>query len=304
MNFKKIIAILLTTAAVSSVLAIPASAEWEKADGKTYWTEDGKKATGFEKIDGSYYYFKQADGSMATGWMKISGKYYYFSKSSGKMLAGNTYKIDGKTYKFGADGVWDGKTGGTAASSSGTTAKATTGYRNGVWGEKLSATKKRVGSDWVSVMEGEEISLGMDMGVAWTKYGDTKSIGSVDMYIYTEDALFAGATMYIGTSPLKNGKPTEEMPTTNLTKAQINALAKSLATKAVKNAGKEVDPELIESSTDTSSFDGFRMFAGETAIACIVYNYDDNMIMYIEISTEAMAELSGYSVDDIIAELF
>jgi hypothetical protein len=304
MNFKKIIAVFLTTAAVSAVLAVPASADWEKKDGKTYYTEDGKKATGFEEIDGSTYYFKQADGSMATGWLKINGKYYYFSKSNGKMLAGKTYKIDGKTYKFGADGVWDGKTAGAAASSSGTSASASKGFKNAAWGEKMSVTEKRIGSDWMSIMEDEDLSLGMDMGVDWTKYGDTKTIGSLDMYIYTEDALFAGATVYAGTSPLKNGKPTEEMPTTNLTKAQINALAKMLDTKATKNAGKEVDPELVGASADISEFDGLKMYAGETTIACVIWSYDDNMIMYVEISTEIMADLTGYTVDEVIAELF
>jgi hypothetical protein len=302
MNFKKIIALVLTTATVSAVMAIPASAEWEKKDGKTYWTEDGTKATGFEKIDGSTYYFKQADGSMATGWMKIGGKYYYFSKSNGKMLAGKTYKIDGKTYKFDANGVCADRSG-NAASASTTTAKASTGFKSGVWGEKMSATEKRVGSDWISVMEGEELSVGMDMGVNWTKYGDTKSIGSLDVYIYTENALFAGATVYMGTSPLKNGKPTEEIPTTNLTKAQINALAKSLEAKALKNAGKEVDNELLGLDGNTD-FDGMKVYAGESVIAAVVWTYDDNMIMYIEMSMESMADLTGYSVDEIIAELF
>jgi hypothetical protein len=303
MNFKKIIALVLTTATVSAIMAVPASAEWEKKDGKTYWTEDGKKATGFEKINGSTYYFKQADGSMATGWMKLSGKYYYFSKSTGKMLAGKTYKIDGKTYKFDANGVCTTRSGSTASTSSGTAAKASTGFKSGVWGEKMSATKKRVGSDWVSMMEGEDLSAGMDMGVNWTKYGDTKSIGSLDVYLYADDELFAGATAYMGTSPLKNGKPTEEMPTTDLTKAQINALAKSLEAKGLKNAGKEVDLDVLGLDGNTD-FDGMKVFAGESVLACVVWSYDDNMIMYMEISMEAMADLTGYSVDEIIADIF
>jgi hypothetical protein len=300
MKIKRFIAALLCAVTVTALLAVPVSAEWVKEDGKTYWTdEDGAKAKGFEVIDGSTYYFKSADGSMATGWMKIGGKYYYFSKSSGKMLAGNTYKIGGKLYKFDKDGVWDGSTGTTASATTGTSASK--GFKKGVWGEKMSVTEKRVGDTWIGLLEGEEVSVGMDMDLGWTKYGDSKAIASMDMYLYYENSLIAAATAYAGTVPAKDGKPTSE-DLTELTKAQIDALAKSLSAKAEKNVGKAVSADVLKDA-DTSDFDGFKLYSNDSIIGAVVWNYADNMIIYMEISLDGLAKGSGVSVDDILAEL-
>jgi hypothetical protein len=305
MKIKRFIAVILTALTVAAVMAVPVSADFEKDGGKTYYTEDGVKVTGFKVIDGSTYYFKKSDGSMAMGWMKISDKYYYFSKSSGKMLASNTYRIDGKVYTFGDDGVWNGKSGTASSSSSSTTttttAKASTGYKDGVWGEKLSATKKRVGGGWYTILEGEQLSVGMNMETGWTKYGDSKMIGSFDMYIYNENALIAGATMYMGSSPVKNGKPTEEIPTTELTKAQIDALAKALKAKGEK-VGEEVDESYFE-GMDLSGYDGFKMYMGSNSLAAVLWNYDDKLIMYMEMSVEELAEYVGIDIEDVLAEL-
>jgi hypothetical protein len=301
MKIKRFIAVILTALTVTAVMAVPVSADFEKDGGKTYYTEDGVKVTGFKVIDGSTYYFKKADGSMATGWMKINDKYYYFSKSSGKMLAANTYRIDGKVYTFGADGVWNGKSGTASSSSSTATAKASTGYKDGVWGEKLSATKKRVGDSFYSILEDEQLSAGMNVETGWTKYGDSKMIGSFDLYIYNEDALIAGATMYIGSSPVKNGKPTEEIPTTDLTKAQIDALAKALKAKGEK-VGEEVGEEYYE-GVDLSDYDGFKMYLGSNSIAALLWNYDDKLIMYMEISAKELGDYAGVDFEDILAEL-
>ena len=57
-------------------------------------------ATGWEEIDGTYYYFRSS-GAMVTGWQEIDGVYYYF-KSSGAMAA-NEY-CDG--YWLDASGKW------------------------------------------------------------------------------------------------------------------------------------------------------------------------------------------------------
>jgi hypothetical protein len=106
MKLKKLAAALLSVLLIGSAAQMSAFADWEEADGNTYYTEDGVKAKGFTEIDGETYYFKSATGAMATGWLKINGDYYYFSKSTGKMLNGNTYKIDGKNYKFADDGKY------------------------------------------------------------------------------------------------------------------------------------------------------------------------------------------------------
>jgi glucan-binding repeat-containing protein len=301
MKLKRLIAALLCAVTVTAVMAVPVSADWVEEDGKTYYTdEDGAKVKGFEVIDGSTYFFKSADGEMAKGWMKINGNYYYFSKTSGKMLAGNTYKIGGKTYKFDDKGVWDGGAGSAAT----TTSSASKGFKKGVWGEKMSATEKKAGDTWMSMLEGETISVGMDMDIAWTKYGDSKAIGSMDIYLYYSDRLFVGATMYAGTVPAKDGKPTSTdiSDLTKLTKGQIDALAKSLTAKAEKNVGKAVSDELLKGQ-DTSQFDGFKIYANDSVIAAVVWSYDDDMIMYMEISMDEMAKASGMSVEDILSQL-
>ena len=59
--------------------------------------------TGWQKVDGSWY-FLQKDGKMVAGaWYSIDGKSYYFN-GSGKLLTNTT--ING--YKVGPDGAWIG----------------------------------------------------------------------------------------------------------------------------------------------------------------------------------------------------
>ena len=86
---------------------------------KTYYYKDGKKQSGFQKIDGKTYFFSRVgdhamrtgtfaidgpyyhfneDGAMLTGWYSGSAKAYYFN-STGKRVSG-FQKIDGKTYFF------------------------------------------------------------------------------------------------------------------------------------------------------------------------------------------------------------
>jgi hypothetical protein len=114
MKLKRLAAALLSVLIISSAGQMSVAADWEEADGNTYYTEDGTYAKGFTEIDGETYYFKSATGAMATGWLKINGDYYYFSKTTGKMLHSNTYKIDGSNYKFDTDGKY---IAGAAASS-------------------------------------------------------------------------------------------------------------------------------------------------------------------------------------------
>ena len=51
--------------------------------------------------DGGTTYYLGVDGVMATGWQEIEGKWYYFN-GSGAMQKNTT--IDG--YTLGADGAW------------------------------------------------------------------------------------------------------------------------------------------------------------------------------------------------------
>ncbi|SCW29947.1 Glucan-binding domain-containing protein (YG repeat) [Ruminococcaceae bacterium YRB3002] len=68
-----------------------------------YFDAEGKMLTGFQEIGGSMYYLKSS-GAMATKWLKIDGDWYWFG-TSGAMARSTSVKIDGKTYKFDADGV-------------------------------------------------------------------------------------------------------------------------------------------------------------------------------------------------------
>ena len=87
-----------------------------------YRGKDGKIVTGWQQIDGSWYYFKDngdmatgvvdingvkycfdEDGVMLTGWQQIDGKWYYLG-DDGAAKSGSQ-SIDGKQYYFGDDGA-------------------------------------------------------------------------------------------------------------------------------------------------------------------------------------------------------
>lgn len=92
---RKFISIAMAAAICVSALAIPAYAsELTEKDGKIYCVQE--------------------NGSYATGWQKINGKYYYFDKN-GEAVTKNS--VIGKVRcDFGPDGVFKGKyTGWTTA---------------------------------------------------------------------------------------------------------------------------------------------------------------------------------------------
>lgn len=130
---KKLIA--LAMAAVMSCTALTATASaawvntdkgtvWQNADGtyakskwitmkngsKYYIKADGTRATGLlsmKNMTGSkdYYYFDD-NGIMQTGWQNVKGAVYYF-KADGK-AAVTMQTIGNYSYKFNAEGIWDG----------------------------------------------------------------------------------------------------------------------------------------------------------------------------------------------------
>lgn len=61
---------------------------WEKIDGKWYFHKDGGYAKGWLKNDGKWYYFNKK-GVMQTGWQKVNGYWYLLAGGdSGRMLTG------------------------------------------------------------------------------------------------------------------------------------------------------------------------------------------------------------------------
>lgn len=63
---------------------------------KYYFTAKGVMQTGWKKVNGKYYYFKNY---MRKGWVTIGSKKYYLSTSSGARVSG-VYGIGGKLYCF------------------------------------------------------------------------------------------------------------------------------------------------------------------------------------------------------------
>ena len=87
--FQKAVACL---AAVSTItfcaapLSAPVSAAWVNNGGSWSYTSGSRNLTGWQKIDGVWYYFNSS-GIMQTGWQKIGGVWYYMN-ASGAMQTG------------------------------------------------------------------------------------------------------------------------------------------------------------------------------------------------------------------------
>ncbi|MDR5588240.1 cell wall-binding protein [Clostridium aquiflavi] len=99
--------------------------EWKNIFGKWYYfNNDGAMQKGMQNINGTTYYFNN-NGEMLTGWQLVNEKWYCFSESGkieygwkklkekwyyldrniGVMLSNEEKIIDGKNYRFNADGT-------------------------------------------------------------------------------------------------------------------------------------------------------------------------------------------------------
>ena len=74
---------------------------WKQKKGRQYCYKNGKKLTGFQKIEGNYYYFN-SKGEMCTGWQFAKNHYRYFDYRTGKMRINTT--VQGR--KIDSDGIW------------------------------------------------------------------------------------------------------------------------------------------------------------------------------------------------------
>lgn len=81
--------------------------------GKWYYLQpSGAAATGWQKI-GSYWYAFDSSCAMRTGWFKDGSTWYYLRPAKdvpgagpeGSMLAGGTWTIGGKAYRFNSSGA-------------------------------------------------------------------------------------------------------------------------------------------------------------------------------------------------------
>ena len=85
---------------------------WEKVNGR-WWAfgAEGYLSTGwiYDTLYQGWFYMDENQG-MLTGWQFINGKWYYLSKTSGAVPLGSMYREirtpDG--YYVDKDGAWDG----------------------------------------------------------------------------------------------------------------------------------------------------------------------------------------------------
>jgi hypothetical protein len=302
MKLKKIISAVLAATMAFSILGVTASADFTTEGGKTYYVVDGKKEKGFEKIDGDYYYFKQADGAMAKGWLKISGSWYYFSTSSGKMFAGKSYKIGGETYTFAADGK--------------VKAYKSKGFLKGTWGDSVSDLTKNIGESFTPDKSGDSVSGGVDYAPNWLKISSKTSAASYVSYVTLNDQLVIGEEMFIVTFPnseigknkdlLLGGSDAEALWNAGsrlLTKEQISTIYKMKLNEAERKAGK-AKPEgvrLYDAGEILYSTDEYTEFTAFMSDDLLIYvAYDDNRVAYCEISIDATAAAYGQTKSEII----
>lgn len=78
---------------------------WQKVNGKWYYLDPdtGAMKTGWIFVNGVWYYLDDS-GAMKTGWMDWKGKKCYLDPANGHCLVDCTRVIDGKTYRFDAGG--------------------------------------------------------------------------------------------------------------------------------------------------------------------------------------------------------
>ena len=84
-----------------TITSATSSVQWKQKGRKRYCYKNGKKLTGFQQIDGFWYYFN-SKGIMCTGWQHAEKHYRYFSPKTGKMRTNTT--VQGR--KINSEGIW------------------------------------------------------------------------------------------------------------------------------------------------------------------------------------------------------
>lgn len=81
----------------------------QDADGSWYLASadvaDGRLQTGWQKVNGSWYWLDPATGKMVTGWLEKGGSTYYLSAPNGNMLASAWVDDENGHHWLGADGA-------------------------------------------------------------------------------------------------------------------------------------------------------------------------------------------------------
>ena len=163
---------------------------WEYYGGKEdfywhYFDQEGHLLTGWQKIDGKWYYLEPGTGIMATGW-KMIGNTWYFFKSGGAMAASEWYG----GYWFNADGSW-------------------TYPYTGSWKQNSTGWWFGDTSGWYArnaVIKIDNVLYSFDANGYWIQNPDIGSATvEVQAQTYTGKALKPPVTVKLGKTTLKKG---------------------------------------------------------------------------------------------------
>jgi len=79
----------------------------EMTDGKIYYLDEttGAMVTGWKQIENNWFFFNDSGALAVKEWVK-SGSAWYYLKEDGRMAKDEILTIDGKPYRFDANGVW------------------------------------------------------------------------------------------------------------------------------------------------------------------------------------------------------
>ncbi len=81
---------------------------WTKsANGRRYYKNGVMLKERWIKTKSGRKYYAGEDGYMTTGWYRADNGWCYFNEKNGQMSTGDV-KINGNTYTFSADGIWNG----------------------------------------------------------------------------------------------------------------------------------------------------------------------------------------------------
>lgn len=81
---------------------------WTKStNGRCYYKNGVMLKERWIKTKSGKKYYADEDGYMTTGWYRVADGWCYFNEENGQMSTGNV-KINGNTYTFSADGIWNG----------------------------------------------------------------------------------------------------------------------------------------------------------------------------------------------------
>lgn len=79
---------------------------WQAIDGQWYYFDASGAMQSGWIFDGSWYYLGES-GAMHTGWLLDNGTWYYLNPGNGAMVTGGQW-IDGTYYWFNQSGAWVG----------------------------------------------------------------------------------------------------------------------------------------------------------------------------------------------------